>query len=95
MSKAQIVETMAADAGISKVAAAAAYDSLVKQVRVAAYKGETFAIPGLANLKVVPTKARKGRNPKTGEDIRIKAGKSARLTPAASLKRVAKKVEKA
>jgi DNA-binding protein HU-beta len=69
--KTQIIAKMADDAGITKVEAKAALESLVQQ----AYKGakDGFTVPGLGKLVKVRRKARMGRNPATGEAIKIKA----------------------
>ncbi len=71
--KSQIIATIADDAGISKVQAKAALESLIAQ----AYKGakDGFTIPGLGKLIKVQRAARMGRNPATGETIKIKAKK--------------------
>lgn len=69
--KSQIIAQIAEDADITKVQAKAAVESLVAQ----AYKGATegFTIPGVGKLVKVQRKARKGRNPATGETIDIPA----------------------
>ena len=69
--KTQIIAKMADDAGINKTQAKAALESLVCQ----AYKGakDGFTVPGLGKLLKQRRKARMGRNPATGEAIKIKA----------------------
>lgn len=69
--KSQIIAGIADDAGLTKKQAAAALESLVSQ----AYKGakDGFTIPGLGKLVKVKRKARMGRNPATGEAIKIAA----------------------
>ncbi len=69
--KPQIIAGIAEGAGITKKQAKAALETLVAM----AYKGakDGFAITGLGKLVVVRRKARKGRNPATGETIRISA----------------------
>ncbi|MCF7848548.1 MAG: HU family DNA-binding protein [Kiritimatiellales bacterium] len=69
--KTQIIAKMAEDAGVSKVQAKTALESLVAQ----AYKGakDGFTVPGLGKLVKVKRKARMGRNPATGETIKIAA----------------------
>lgn len=69
--KSQIITQIAEDAEITKKQAAAALESLVQQ----AYKGakDGFTIPGLGKLVKVRRKARMGRNPATGETIKIAA----------------------
>lgn len=73
VTKADIIAKMADEAGITKVQAKAAYESLITQ----AYKGAKavtgFTIPGLGKLIKTKRKARKGRNPATGEEIKIAA----------------------
>ena len=69
--KTQIIAGMAEAAGISKVQAKAALEALVDM----AYKGakDGFTIPGVGKLLKQRRKARKGRNPATGEEIKIPA----------------------
>jgi DNA-binding protein HU-beta len=69
--KAEIIAKIAEDASITKVQAKAALESLVAQ----AYKGakDGFTIPGLGKLVKVRRNERWGRNPATGEKIKIKA----------------------
>lgn len=69
--KSQILSQVAEDADITKVQATAAVASLVSQ----AYKGaqDGFTVPGLGKLVKQRRKARMGRNPATGETIKIKA----------------------
>jgi len=69
--KSQIIAKVADDAGISKIQAKAAIESLVGQAYVGA--GDGFTIPGLGKLVKVDRKARMGRNPATGETIHIPA----------------------
>jgi DNA-binding protein HU-beta len=71
--KSQILTQMAEDAGITKKQATAALESLLAMAYKGA-KGPTgFTIPGLGKLIKVRRKARMGRNPATGEAIKIKA----------------------
>jgi len=69
--KAQIITQIAEDAEITKKQAVAAVESLVQQ----AYKGakDGFTIPGVGKILKDRRKARWGRNPATGERIKIKA----------------------
>jgi DNA-binding protein HU-beta len=69
--KSQIIAKVAEDAGISKVEAKAAIESLVNQAYAGAADG--FTVPGLGKLVKVDRKARQGRNPATGETIQIAA----------------------
>jgi DNA-binding protein HU-beta len=69
--KSQIIAKIADDAGVSKVQAKAALESIVTQAYEGAASG--FTVPGLGKLVKVKRKARMGRNPATGEQIQIKA----------------------
>ncbi len=71
LTKSQIAATVAEKAGISKKQAVLTIESLVEL----AYKNakNSFTIPGLGKLVLVNRKARMGRNPATGEAIKIPA----------------------
>ncbi len=71
MTKAQIVAGVAESVGINKKQAGAAIEALVSM----AYKGAKngFTVPGLGKLVLVNRKARIGRNPATGAEIKIPA----------------------
>ncbi len=74
MTKAELVEEMAKDAGISKVAAAAALESFVANVTKALKKKDgKVTLVGFGTFFKSRRKARKGRNPQTGDPIKIKA----------------------
>lgn len=69
--KSQIIAKVAEDSDISKVQAKAAIESLVNQAYAGSKDG--FTVPGLGKLVKVNRKARMGRNPATGETIKIAA----------------------
>jgi DNA-binding protein HU-beta len=71
LTKGQIVAAVAEAAGINKKQAVAAIDGLVQLAYKNAKAG--FTVPGLGKLVLVNRKARTGRNPATGETIRIPA----------------------
>jgi len=73
VTKTQIIAKIAEDADITKVQAKAALESLVTQAYKGAKSKDGFTIPGLGKLIKVKRKARMGRNPATGETIKIKA----------------------
>jgi len=73
MTKAEMIEKIAKDAGISKVAAAKAYDSFLGGIKGGLKKrGSKVTLFGFGTFKKVYRKTRKGRNPQTGEQIKIK-----------------------
>ncbi len=73
MNKSDLIDAMAADAGISKAAAKAALDSLTSNVTGALKKGGKVALVGWGTWSVSNRAARTGRNPQTGKEIQIAA----------------------
>ncbi|MCH2033034.1 MAG: HU family DNA-binding protein [Tenacibaculum sp.] len=73
MNKSDLIDAMAADAGISKAAAKAALDSLTSNVTGALKKGDKVALVGWGTWSVSKRAARNGRNPQTGKEIKIAA----------------------
>lgn len=71
--KTQIIAALAEDTGLSKKEVVSVIESMVQMAYKEAKVG--FTIPGLGKLVVVNRKARDGRNPATGEKIRIPAKK--------------------
>ena len=74
MTKADLIEVMAKDAGITKVAAGAALDSFIDGIVKNLKKKEgKVTLVGFGTFSKGRRKARKGRNPQTGAEIKIKA----------------------
>jgi DNA-binding protein HU-beta len=87
MTKAELVEKMAKDAGISKAAAGAALNSFVGTVTKALKKKDgKVTLVGFGTFSKVRRKARKGRNPQTGATIKIKASNTVRFKAGKALK---------
>ncbi len=87
MTKAELVEAMANDAKISKAAAAAALKSFTDNITKALKKKDgKVTLVGFGTFSKVKRKARKGRNPQTGEEIKIKACNVAKFKPGKALK---------
>jgi DNA-binding protein HU-beta len=76
MTKAELVEKMATDANISKAAAGKALDSFMDGVKKTLKKGNKVSLVGFGTFSVSKRAARKGRNPQTGDMIKIKASKA-------------------
>jgi DNA-binding protein HU-beta len=85
MNKATLVDKIAEDAGITKNAAATAIDSLIDGVTRALKKNQRVTLVGFGTFGVSKRKARTGRNPQTGETIKIKAKKAVRFKPGKQL----------
>ena len=87
MTKAELVELAANDAKISKVAAAAALNSFMDSVTKALKKKNgKVTLVGFGTFSKSRRKARKGRNPQTGEPIKIKASNVVKFSPGKKLK---------
>ncbi|NPB08435.1 MAG: HU family DNA-binding protein [Aquificae bacterium] len=85
MTKAELVAKIAEKAGITKKEADAAVKAFVEAIHELFKKEESLRIPGLGTFKVVVRKARKGRNPRTGQVINIPARKVLTFKPAKEL----------
>ena len=86
MNKIELVDHIATEAGLTKVAAAAALEAALGAVEKALKKGEEVRLVGFGTFSVRERKAGKGRNPATGKEIKIAASKNARFKPGAALK---------
>jgi DNA-binding protein HU-beta len=90
MNKAEIVEKIAKDTGLTKVAAAAAVESLLDGVTKALKKGHSVSFVGFGTFKTASRKARNARNPQTGATIKIPKRRVARFTAGKALKAAVK-----
>lgn len=79
MNKAELIATLAEDAGITKTQANAALDSFVEAVTKTLKKDGKVTLVGFGTFSVSKRKARNGRNPQTGAVIKIKARKVAKF----------------
>jgi len=70
----------------TKKEAQEAVDCVFSSITRALQKGDTVTLVGFGSFKVVGRKARKGRNPQTGEEIDIKASNAPKFTPGQALK---------
>jgi DNA-binding protein HU-beta len=87
MNKADIVDKVAAEAGITKTQASTALDAAVNSVTSALKKGERVTLVGFGTFSTSQRKARTGRNPQTGKPIKIAAKRVAKFTAGAELKK--------
>ena len=87
MTKAELIEKMANDAGISKTEAGKAIESFIEGVTKALKKKDgKVTLVGFGTFSKSRRKARKGRNPQTGESIKIKASNTVKFKPGKKLK---------
>jgi DNA-binding protein HU-beta len=86
MTKAELVAKMAKDAKISKAAAGKALNGAISAITKALKKGDSVTLVGFGTFSVSRRKARKGRNPQTGKEIKIPARKVAKFKAGAGLR---------
>ena len=87
MTKPELIDRMAKDAGITKAQAADALKSFTDSVKVALKKKDgKLTLVGFGTFSKVRRKARTGRNPQTGEPIKIKASNAVKFKPGKGLK---------
>jgi DNA-binding protein HU-beta len=89
MTKAEIVAKVAEQIKISKTAAGKALASIIDSIAQATRKGEKVFLLGLGTFSVVQRKARTGRNPQNGKEIKIAAKKVPKFTAGSALKAAA------
>jgi DNA-binding protein HU-beta len=87
MTKAELIEKMAKDAGITKVAAGKAFESFLDGVTTGLKKRNSkVTLVGFGTFRKVYRKTRMGRNPQTGEKIKIKGRNAVTFKPGKNLK---------
>jgi DNA-binding protein HU-beta len=75
MNKAELIEAIAVEAELTKADAARALDAAIEVIKKNLKKGNTITLVGFGTFEVRKRGARTGRNPRTGETIKIKASK--------------------
>ena len=87
MTKQEILQALKKEAGLPTLASAeAAYESLFALIKKELAAGEKVAISGFGSFAVAERAARKGRNPRTGEEITIPASKAVKFTAGKAFK---------
>lgn len=87
MTKAELIEKMAEDAEITKVQASKALNSFMENVIATLKKKDgKVTLVGFGTFSKIRRKARKGRNPRTGEPIKIKASNVVKFKPGKKLR---------
>jgi nucleoid DNA-binding protein len=81
-----LIEKVVCSKKEAKLALTAVTDAIKKALK----KGQRVTIPGFGSFRVVKRAARKGRNPRTGEPVKIKASKKAKFTAGKGLKDILK-----
>jgi DNA-binding protein HU-beta len=86
MNTSNLIERLGASHSLSKAQAKAVVDSTLKSIVEAAANGEEINLPGFGKFKIKETAAREGRNPATGQTIKIAASKKLTFAPAKAVK---------
>ena len=86
MNKAEFTSAVADDAEMSKADAGRAVDAMIEVIKKALKKGDTVTLVGFGTFSVRKRAARQGRNPQTGETIKIKASKNPAFKAGKALK---------
>lgn len=96
MNKSELIDKISERTGVSKSDTEKVLKGFEDVVQQVVAKGtEKLTLTGFLSVEQVKRKARTGRNPQTGETIKVPATKAVKLTPGATLKNVAKGTVKA
>ncbi len=90
MNKAQLIDAIAAQAGLTKAGAKKALNATVGAITGALKKGDRVALVGFGSFSVSKRSARTGRNPQTGKEIKIPAKKVVKFKAGAELAKAVK-----
>ena len=85
MNKAHLIDAMAADAGITKAAAKKALESFLGNIEKSLKNGDRVSLVGFGSWSVSQRAAREGRNPQSGETIKIPSRKVVKFKAGAEL----------
>ncbi|HVL76473.1 MAG TPA: HU family DNA-binding protein [Noviherbaspirillum sp.] len=86
MNKTELIDHIAKSADISKAASARAVEALIGAVRTTLKKDGSVTLVGFGTFSVGKRAARTGRNPRTGDEIKIEAAKVPKFRPGKALK---------
>ncbi|TCS95646.1 HU family DNA-binding protein [Hazenella coriacea] len=86
MNKTELVEKVAESTGKTKKEASAVVETVLQTISEALQNGEKVSLIGFGNFEVRERAARTGRNPQTGEEIKIEASKVPSFKPGKQLK---------
>jgi len=85
MNKAELIDAIASESGLSKVDAKKALDGFVAATSTALKNGDRISLVGFGSFSISERSARTGRNPQTGKEIKIAAKKVVRFKAGAEL----------
>ena len=79
MNKGELIEAIAKSTSLTKADSGRALDAVIEAVTKTLKKGDRVSLPGFGSFSISKRSARTGRNPQTGEAIKIKARKVAKF----------------
>lgn len=85
MNKAELIDAIAAESGLTKADSKRALDALIKSAGETLKKGENITLVGFGSFSIAQRSARTGRNPQTGKEIKIAAKKTVKFKPGSEL----------
>ena len=88
MTKAELIDKVAQKADLTKKDAAGAVNAVLETIEETLKNGDGIVLSGFGTFSVKERAERKGRNPQTGEEITIPAGKSAKFKAGKNLKNI-------
>ncbi len=86
MNKSELIDAIAAKTELSKAASGKALDAMIETIVHAVAKGDGISLVGFGSFKAAPRAAREGKNPKTGEKIKIAATTVPKFSAGATFK---------
>jgi Bacterial nucleoid DNA-binding protein len=86
MTKAELIDAIAAKLGGTKADAGKALDAVLDSLQEALVKGEAIKLPGFGQFEIAERGERTGRNPQTGVEIKIAASKAPKFSAGKALK---------
>ncbi len=90
MTKAELIASVSADTGITKVVAEKAIDSFMDTIEKALKEGDKVTLTGFGTFQCTKRAARTGRNPRTGGEIKIDACSVPKFKPGNKLREALK-----
>lgn len=86
MNKSELIEAVAKESGLTSKDAETALNATITVIQKSLKKKQDVRVTGFGTFSLTRTKARKGRNPATGESIKIKASNAPRFKAGKTLK---------
>jgi len=87
MTRADLVASMAAESGWTKAGADRALRAMLASIRTSLKRGQPVTLVGFGTFSVGRRKARKGKNPRTGQPMHVAGGRTPKFKPSPELKR--------